>query len=283
MQASESTSQTPDRGGTYYAFLPVRDCKDSIGDVLQSLLAQTIPPEYIVVVDDGSTDGTQDILSGFEKRIEMVRIIRTGNKTRDYSRLAGLWNMCISSGCDYHLICAGDTILDTDYAEQIVTEMDANRIIAVASGNCNPEPATDPHGGGRFVRQSFFYKFYERYPEIIGYESEILFRARIEGYATKVFNDVRFTHTDPLGGSHDFVEFGPSMRTLGYHPLYVLARAIYTKNPKILWGYLTFRPTKSGYYSMFPKEFREEVRRMQSYAIKKKIGMILRGGRLESV
>ena len=280
MQASESASQTSHgRPGTYYAFLPVRDCRDSIGDVLQSLLAQTIPPEYITVVDDGSTDGTQDILSKFEKQVDMVRIIRTGNKTRDYSRLASLWNRCISPGYDYHLICAGDIILDADYAERIVTVMDGDQTIAVASGNCYPKPATDPHGGGRFVRQSFFYEFYEKYPEIIGYESEILFRARIEGYVTKVLNDVKFTHTDPLGGSHDFVEFGPSMRTLGYHPLYALARSIYTKSPKLLWRYATFRPAKSGYHSMFPKEFRDEVRRMQSYVIKKKMRNVLRKGR----
>ena len=270
---------SPQRG-TYYVFMPVRDCIHSIGDVLSSLLAQTLPPEYVIVVDDGSTDGTQDVLSEFE---ESIRIIRTGNKTRDYSRLAGLWNMCISPGCDYHVVCAGDTVLDADYAERIVAEMDADQTIAVASGNCYPRPATDPHGGGRFVRQSFFYRFYERYPEIIGYESEILFRARLEGYAAKVFNDVRFTHTDPLGGSHNFSEFGPSMRALGYHPLYALARSIHTRNPKIFWGYAAFRPAKSGYYSMFPAEFRRGVYRMQSRIIKRKIGNVLRGGRSEPV
>ena len=263
--------------------MPVRDCVGSIGDVLRSLLEQTVPPEHVIVVDDGSTDGTQDILSEFEKSEEAVRVIRTENKTRDYSRLARLWNMCISSGCDYHLICAGDTILDADYAERIISEMDADETIVVASGNCNPEPATDPHGGGRFIRQSFFYKFYERYPEIIGYESEILFRARIEGYAARVFNDVRFIHTDPLGGSHNFSEFGSSMRALGYHPLYALARSIYTRNLKLLWGYVAFRPAKSGYRSMFPEEFREEVRRMQSRAIKRRIKKVLRGGRSEPV
>ena len=258
--------------------MPVRDCIGSIGDVLRSILAQTVPPEYVIVVDDGSTDGTQDIISEFEKSAEAVRVIRTGNKTRDYSRLAGLWNMCIAPGCDYHLICAGDTILDTDYAERIVAEMDADETIAVASGNCNPEPAAAPHGGGRFVRQSFFYKLYERYPEIIGYESEILFRATIEGYTIRVFNDVRFKHAYPLGSSHNFSEFGPGMRALGYHPLYVLARSVYSRNLKMLFGYAAFRPAESGYYSLFPEEFRKEVRRMQSHAIRKKIKKVLRGG-----
>lgn len=260
--------------------MPVRDCVDSIGDVLRSLLAQTMPPEYIIIVDDGSTDGTQHILSEFEKTEKTVRVIRTGNTTRDYSRLVSLWNRCIRPGCDYHAVCAGDTVLDTNYAELIVAEMDADETIAVASGNCNPEPATEPHGGGRFVRQSFFYKFYERYPEIIGYESEILFRAKIEGYATKVFNNVRFTHTVPLGSSHGFSEFGPSMRALGYHPLYVLGRSLYAKNLHILWSYIKYKPEKSGYYSMFPKEFRKDVHRIQSHMMKKKIKKIILNGRL---
>lgn len=251
--------------------MPVRDCKHSIGNVLDSLQGQTLPPEEIIVVDDGSTDGTAKILSNFSAKSDNMKIITTKSKTRDYSRLVKLWNKCLQSKYTYHLILAGDTILDHDYAERIIKEMDKNPNIAVASGNCMVKDVIAPHGGGRFVRQSFFYKFYDKYPEIVGYESEICLKAQINGYEITVFNKIRFSHVDQLGSKHNFSEFGQGMKTLGYHPLYVLARVAYTRNIKMLWSYLWFRPQKTGYYSMFPAEFRKEVRRMQLKVVVHKI------------
>ena len=212
---------------TYYVFIPVRDSADSIRQVMDSLLQQTMPPKMITVVDDGSTDGTSEILCEFKQdHNDMIRIITTKSTTRDYSRLPQLWNMCLQKGHDYHMLSAGDTIFEHDYSEKILLGMQKNPNIVVASGDEQTSAAILPHGAGRFVRQDFFYKFYAKYPEIVGYESEILFRAIIEGYETRVFHEAKFEHTDQLGHSHNFVEFGMGMKSLGYHPLFVLGRVL---------------------------------------------------------
>ena len=274
--------------GTYYAFMPVRNCYSHIGQVLDSLLEQDHPPSLVIAVDDGSTDGTSDILAEYKtNNPDKIKIITTNSKSRDYSRLPSLWNRCLQRNYDYHMISAGDVIYPKDYAANIVREMDKDPHIAVASGLIVSENIrTVPSGAGRFVRQSFFYDHYEKYPTIVGYESEILFRIRIFGYKLTVIERAQFDHVDTLGHKHNFVEFGYGMRALGYHPLFALRRVLMSVfgrgdlSPRgglyMLWHYLTYRPQKSGYYSRFPIEFRRQVRALQAQAIYQRIHKIFR-------
>ncbi|HJU14357.1 MAG TPA: glycosyltransferase family A protein [Candidatus Nitrosotalea sp.] len=266
---------------TYYCFFPVRDGQDSIAQVMDSLINQTAPPAKIIVVDDGSSDDTPKILSEYEKKYgSLVKVIHTGSTTRDYRRIPKLWNLCLERGYDYHMIGAGDCIFEREYAEKLLKELEKKPNLAICSGDYGTRKSLAPHGAGRFVRQSFFFKNYEKYPEIIGYESEILFRCIIQKHDMEIFNDVRFEHVDKLGHGHNFDEFGQGMKALGYHPLYVLARCAleFMRNGEIgrkgalniLYKFLVFRPDpKGGYYSYFPDDIRLEIRRFQWNKIKK--------------
>lgn len=44
--------------GPYTVVIPAWNAQDTIGDALTSVLSQTVPPARVIVVDDGSTDGT---------------------------------------------------------------------------------------------------------------------------------------------------------------------------------------------------------------------------------
>lgn len=57
--------------------IPVFNCERYIGESLDSVLAQTCPVSEILVVDDGSTDGTAAVVAGYEDR--GVRYVRQEN------------------------------------------------------------------------------------------------------------------------------------------------------------------------------------------------------------
>ncbi|HEX3186199.1 MAG TPA: glycosyltransferase [Pyrinomonadaceae bacterium] len=58
--------------------VPVRDEEDSIRELLDSLLAQTRPPDEIVITDGGSVDATPQIIEDYKLRGAPVKLIRAG-------------------------------------------------------------------------------------------------------------------------------------------------------------------------------------------------------------
>jgi glycosyltransferase involved in cell wall biosynthesis len=285
--------------GNYFAILTCRNSENSIQKALTSLKEQTLTPKYVIVIDDGSSDKTPEIL----RKIQMewsndLYIITNPDLGYNIGRVVSNWNKAIKFAqqknlqeTDYHLICTDDIVFEKKYAENIIVNMDSNPDIAIASGNFDENVHVAPHGAGRLVRNSFFFKNHGLYPEKMGYESLILHTAARAGYTYAVFHNVRFKHTRNLGNNHNFYEFGASMRTLGYHPLFALYRClVYFISGKpigrigalyMLYYYLIYRPKKEGYDSMYDIEFRKyirerQLRRVKSLSGKKIYNMVIK-------
>lgn len=59
--------------------VPTYNRADLIGATLDAILAQDFPASEVIVVDDGSTDATRDVLSGYEARVQTIRISNSGD------------------------------------------------------------------------------------------------------------------------------------------------------------------------------------------------------------
>ena len=60
------------------AVIPVRTREEFIGRALESVLEQLRQPDEIIVVDDGSTDDTVDVVRSYEPRIRLVQTAHAG-------------------------------------------------------------------------------------------------------------------------------------------------------------------------------------------------------------
>jgi glycosyltransferase involved in cell wall biosynthesis len=247
-----------------------------------SLKKQILAPQYVIVVDDGSTDKTSEILTQTKQNWQSLHVITHNDLGYDIGRVVKNWNEAIAysrnkklTHATYHMIATDDTTYPPEYARDLVDFMDANSSIAVASGNYTKYVPEKPHGAGRFVRNSFFEQtqWGGLYPELMGYESAILYESERLGYRYATLTEARFQHSRPLGKHHKFYEFGASMKTLGYHPIFVWGRfAKYLATGEVtgrigafnmLYYYLSYKPKMVGYDRLYDDQLRRFVREIQ--------------------
>lgn len=81
----------------YSIIIPVYNLADYIDECLQSVLAQTSSDWECVCVDDGSTDGSGDILEGYAERDSRIKVIHQKNagvcvaRNAALDRVSGEW------------------------------------------------------------------------------------------------------------------------------------------------------------------------------------------------
>ena len=65
--------------------IPAYNAESSIGATIESVLNQTWPVSEIIVVNDGSTDRTADVVRGFESRVTLLEQVNQGvSAARNY-------------------------------------------------------------------------------------------------------------------------------------------------------------------------------------------------------
>lgn len=98
--------------------IPVYNVSAYLGECLESLLAQTFTDFEALCVDDGSTDGSGEILKSFSQRDSRIKVFVQENKGVSAARNVGLEN---AKGEWIGFLDADDTI-ETDWFEKMMRQ-----------------------------------------------------------------------------------------------------------------------------------------------------------------
>ena len=140
--------------------VPAFNEEGTIAETLRSLAGQTVRPAEIIVVDDGSTDGTAGVARSFGATV-LRPPVNTGSK-------AGAQTFALPSvHTDFVIALDADTTLAPDAIERLVPAFVDPAVDAVC-GSVIPRRTRSVWERGRFVEYLFAFTFYKRIQDLYG-------------------------------------------------------------------------------------------------------------------
>jgi biofilm PGA synthesis N-glycosyltransferase PgaC len=220
----------------YVVITPVRDEAEFLPRVIESMISQTILPQEWLVVDDGSTDGTLDLLLAasnehswikvHQKPDRGVRSVGPGVVEAFYFGLDRLETQ------DYDFIAA--TLMQY-FSHDPYLGSASGKIFLPVGETLIEERTADEMTVGAF-------NFYRRkaFEDIGGFTREVMWdgiafhEARIHGWRTRSIANTKLDilHKRLMGSSHKSIlhgrlRWGRGQYFMGTHPLYIIAIAAY--------------------------------------------------------
>jgi len=255
----------------YVLITPSRNEERFIEKTLESVVSQTVLPIKWVIVNDGSTDATAEIVATYAARYRWIELInRPVRKERHFAAKVHAFNAGLEriKQLEYEVIgnLDADVSLDADHFEFLISKFSQDSRLGVA-GTVFTEPhgynsAIDSFEGQTYVSGQCQLFRRQCFDEIGGYvPSKIggidwmaVKTARMIGWNTRSFREKSFLHHRILGTADRSIiasnfAYGKKDYILGGHPLWQIFRCTYrmTKHPYVVGSIALF----AGYLAAF--------------------------------
>lgn len=244
---------------SYVLITPAHNEEEFIGKTMESMVQQTVLPLKWVIVDDGSTDNTREIIRPYIARypwIEMVEI--PPRQDRNFAGKVFAFNTGYEKvkHLRYEIIgnLDADISFDKDHFEFLINRFSGDLTLGVA-GTVFREHGysseTDSFEGHKHVSGQCQLFRKECWNEIGGYiphraggiDWMAVTTARMKGWKTESFREKWFFHHRHLGTAErstlsSLFSYGQKDYYLGGHPVWEMFRVAYrcAKQPYLLGG-----------------------------------------------
>lgn len=242
---------------TYVLITPARNEEANIERTIQSVISQTKLPRKWVIVSDGSTDLTDDIVKKYLPKYGWMELIRMPDY-RDRSFAAKV--QCFNAGygkvgnMEYDVIgnLDADISFEPDYIGYLLDKFALIPELGVAgtpfiegeySSTVNSfEGEKHVAGGCQLFRRACFEDIGGYKPIKEGIDWVAVTTARMKGWRTQSFKEKLFYHHRKMGTGESnamssLFRYGTKDYTLGCHPLWVAIKVLYRlKNKPYIIG-----------------------------------------------
>ena len=284
---------------TYVIITPARNEADYIELTIRSAINQTVLPLKWVIVSDGSTDGTDDIVKRYAASHPWIELVQMpARKERHFAGKVFAFDTGYEKvkHLQYDVIgnLDADISFGPDHFEFLLGKFAANLLLGVAGTAFIEDSAVTydydivniEHVSGQcqLFRRTCFDNIGGYTPiKGGGVDWTAVTTARLKGWKTRTFTERKFIHHRRMGTGMSSVlvsryRFGRQDYYLGGHPLWEVFRAIYQmKNkPYIIGGALLF----AGYYwAMLTRVDKAVSRELEAFRRKEqmqRLGILLK-------
>ena len=241
----------------YVLITPARNEARYIELTLQSMVRQTWKPLKWVIVSDGSTDGTDEIVARYQTENPWIELIRMPDRAeRHFAGKVYAFNAGTARVVNLPYAVIGnldaDVSFDEDYFAFLMHQFAANALLGVAGTAFREGKEQYDYRFTNIEHVSGQIQLFRRecFEQIGGYQARkiggidwvAVTTARMKGWPTRTFTEKLFIHHRTMssamhsglgltfrGGQKDYL--------LGSHPLWELFRCIYqTSRPPIFIG-----------------------------------------------
>jgi Glycosyl transferase family 2 len=242
----------------YVLVTPARNEERYITNTLESMVAQTHPPERWVIVSDASTDRTDEIIEEYRRRWTWIDLVRMPeHRDRSFAAKVQCFNTGYRTIEDLEFDVVGsldaDISFEPDYFEFLLGRFAAYPRLGVGG---TPFVEGGGHYDYRFTNiehvsgacQMFRRRCFEEIGGYIpirggGIDWTAVTTARMKGWQTRTFTEKTCLHHRPMGTAsvgtiRGLYRHGRKDYYLGGHPLWQLFRCAYqtTRSPYVIGG-----------------------------------------------
>lgn len=248
----------PPRQSLVYALVtPARNEAAFIELTLQSMIAQTVLPARWVIVSDGSTDGTDEIVQKYAATHAWIELLRMPERRerhfagKVYAIKAGLERL---AEVPYQVIGSmdGDISFDPEYFEFLLGKLAADPALGLVGTPFKDTSMYDYRfvsiehvsGACQLFRRTCFEDIGGYVPVRTGGVDHIaVVSARMKGWKTRTFTEKICLHHRKMGSAQagpvkSRLRDGKLDYALGGHPLWEIFRTVYqmTRRPYVVGG-----------------------------------------------